>query len=776
MKMFVPKIKRKFAYNESRDLGGVGAVFLGLACVTQMTYAETETPKSNEGVFEEVVVSARKRDERLQETPVSISVFTAKQIEEAGIQHARDYLGLTPNVHIADSQDPSNVAIQVRGIGQIRNGEAPVAIVVDGVILPSALNIDQELNDIQQIEVLKGPQGALYGRNAIAGAINITTKQPTNEFQAKVIAGLGNGDSRKLAANVGGALVEDQLFFRLAGSFHESDGLITNPTLGEEVDFIDEQNIQARLTWLASESLTVDFRVAHNINNGGSGYFALASVNNGQPGQPQITTIDQQANTIVPPRGNLLGETDRDATDFALLLDWDLTGGALTSITSYSDLHQIAAFPGPEYSDQTQCTSFSVPFFTHEDCPDGVAPNYFGGEEFWHNYQEYDLKTFSQEIRFTSPDENRLRYLFGAYYLKTERDLDTVNNFSNSESRLITEINIDPTETDPFRTRNFFSELNENEAYAVFAQINYDLTDALELSLSARYDNDDRSQVDPRPDAFRTDGNFTPIPASVPRSRSDNFDSFQPKVTLKYVAHENLSYYATYAEGFRSGGFNAPGSEAIADNVYDEETSKNIEVGFKSQWNDRRTTLNAALFYSEVDNLQVFNFFGSVGLQLVTALDEVDIIGGEAEFNHYFNDNFLMYASVGLSDTEIKVSEDNPAAVGNEVPYNTKFSANLGGQYSTNVSDTLEAVFRLDLEHKGETPFHEGGHFSGIPIRDALTLVNARISLKSEDDWKITLWGRNLSDKEYWSETVVPDFAFQANPRTFGIEFSKQFN
>ena len=741
------------------------AVLLGVAYAVPAVSAE----KGAVSYIEEIVVNARKRGERLQETPVSVTVFTARDIEEAGIEHPTDFVGLTPNVHIADTQDPSNVAIQIRGIGQIRNGEAPAAVVVDGVIVPSALSLDQDLVDIQQIEVLKGPQGALYGRNAIAGAINITTKEPTNEFAGKALIGAGNGNYWRYAGTVSGPLVEDKLLFRLTGSHRESDGLITNPSLDDEVDFIDETAVQARLKWLPADDLTVDFRFSYNRNNGGSGFFALASVNNAALGQAQITNIDQQANTIVSPRGNLLGQTDKEGFDYAVRADWELDSGTLTSISSHSDLHQLASFPGPDYSDGTQCTSFSVPFFTVADCP---APSYFGGA-FVENYQEYDLKTFSQEIRFTSPDDKPLRYIVGAYYLSTERDLDTVNNFSVGES-FQTEIILDPTASN--RTRDAFLERNSNDAYAVFGQVTYDVTDQLELSLSVRYDKDDRSQTDPRPDVLRTDGNGVPIAATVPRSRSAGFDSFQPKVTAKYNVSDNLSTYATYAEGFRSGGFNAPGSEAIADNIYDSEESENYEVGFKSQWLDRRVTLNGAVFYSEVTNLQVFNFVAAVGLQLVTGLDEVEVLGGELELNWHLNENVEVYAGIGVADTEIKESAANPAAIGNEVPYNTKFSANAGAQYSTNISDNMKAVVRLDWEHKGETPFHEGGHFSGLPIRDPVDLINARASLLTADGWNVTVWGKNLTDEEYWGETVVADFAYQAQPRTYGIEFSKKFN
>lgn len=775
------------------------AVLLGLSisCIgfASLSVAQSNNDESGFDVLEEIIVTARKRDERLQETPVSVTAFTAEKIKNAGIEHARDYLGLTPNVHIADTQDPSLVAIQVRGIGQIRNGEAPVAIVEDGIIMPSALSIDQDLIDLEQIEVLRGPQGALYGRNAIGGAINITTKAPTNEFEGRLVAGAGNGDLRRFIGFVSGPLVEDKLFFRLAGSHKESDGLIFNPTEGANVDFINEQTVRARLQWLVNDKFSIDGRFAYNQNNGGSGAFALASVANGQPGATQITTIDQQANTIVSPRGNLLGNTDKDSYDYAIRADLETSVGLLTSISAYSDLHQIAVFPGPDYSDNTQCTTFTVPFFTHQDCPanaDGTPgiPSYFGDTQFWHNYQEYELRTFSQELRFTSPSDKRIRYIIGAYFLSTSRDLDTVNNFDVG-SGIVPKIILDPTV--PNRTRNYFSELNENDATAFFAQVNFDLSDALELSLSGRYDKDKRSQFDPRPhdprdpqvtdpmdpdfQHFREDGTRKEIPSDTPRSRSVTFDSFQPKVTLNYQASDDVSFYGTYAEGFRSGGFNAPGAGAIdgVDDIYGSEKSQNFELGFKSQWLSRRLTLNGAIFTTDVDNLQVFNFHSGAGLQVVTILDEVEIRGGELELNFLATPNFELYAGVGVADTEIIASTTTPAAIGNEVPYNTKLSANMGAQYSVELSSMVSGIFRIDFEHKGDTPFHEGGHFSGIPVRDALTLLNARVSIVVNDEWRVTLWGRNLTDEEYWGETVVPDYAYQADVRTYGIDFSKSF-
>lgn len=215
-----------------------------------------------QATIEEIVVVARKRAENLQEVPIAISVFTEAEIQAAGIQRPADFISLIPNVTIVDTANVGDTQVSIRGIVSTRDAESTFAYVVDGVLVTNPNAFNGELLDVSQIEVLKGPQGALYGRNAVAGAILVTTNQPDNEVEVEVRVGAGNNNARTGSVMFSGPLIEDQLYGRLSISRRESDGFYKNVFTGSDdsVDFLEDTTIRGRLVWDASDTLKVDFR------------------------------------------------------------------------------------------------------------------------------------------------------------------------------------------------------------------------------------------------------------------------------------------------------------------------------------------------------------------------------------------------------------------------------------------------------------------------------------------------------------------------------------
>lgn len=772
-----------------RTFGGaarmpVSAALVSLALMPATSPAQqAQQAQPAEDTVEEVVVTSRLRSERLLEVPVSVSVYTEQTIRDAGIQKPADFIGMTPNVSIAETQDVGTVAVVVRGVGQIRNGETPVAVSVDGVLQTSPLAFNQNLFDVQQIEVLKGPQGALYGRNAIAGAINITTKRPTNEFDGAVELSYGNGDARRVLATVSGPLAGDRVVFRAAVLDSRADGWITNTFRDEKVDGYKDQTGMLRIDARLTDALRLDARASHSSTEGGATYFVVAS--NANRDGVVIGNAKQIANDVIAPTSNNLGSNDRTIDDFSLKLDYDVAGGTLTSISAATQLDEVVTYDGFDYSDNTYCIDFGTsPLYTPYACanpqftvggPNG-SPVFFS-QPFNTTFQAYSVDTYSQELRFTSRADSPWRYIVGAYFLKRDRDLTTATQ-EDLGFGIIPELDFDPGT--PNSTRSYFAEQNRDKAYALFGQLNHDITEQIEVGLAVRYDSDRRKQTDPRPDARRVDGFGLPI--TGPRTRTKTFDEIQPKLTVTYKPLRTFSLYASYATGFRSGGFNAPGTEVnpftgepIADPIFRKETSANYEAGFKGEWLNRALSLSGAVFYSDVDDLQVFNFNGAVNAQVVANVDNVHIKGAELEMNARVAQGLSVFAGAGYSDAKIEKYAANPAAVGNQVPYNTKIKLNAGVQWRHHVSDSLSTVARVDLEHRGKTYFHEGGTPVGIPVRDALDLVNARLGLETNDGWAVTLWGKNLGNKKYYSEVVVPAYAFQARPRSYGLEVRKDF-
>ena len=490
------------------------------------------------------------------------------------------------------------------------------------------------------------------------------------------------------------------------------------------------------------------------------------------------------------PIANNLGTDDRELLDFSLKVDYETPIGTLTSISSYSQVDLLVTFDGFDYSANDACIEFASPLNrTGIPCadprfvilvaggdPDNPADVLFE-QDFNTTFQDNELENWSQEIRLTSPGNQRLRYIVGAYVLGRDRSLVTGTQ-EDLGFGIIPELDFDPAT--PNETRGFFAEENDDIAYAFFGQVNYDILPNLELSVSVRYDRDEREQFDPRPDAFRVDGFGLPI--TTPRTRQATFDAIQPKATISYEPTDDLTVYATYAEGFRSGGFNAPGTEVnpftgepIADSIYGEEQTRGGELGFKTRWLDGQLTVNGAVFYTDADDLQVFNFNGAVNAQVITTLDDVNIWGVELEWVWATPYGLDLFGSFGYNDAEIKAAAANPAAVGNQVPFTTEWTLHLGAQHVLDLPGSFSLVTRADWEHRGNTFFHAGGTPVGVPIREPLDFVSARVAIEHDKGWALAGWGKNLLDEQYFEEVIVPDFSFQGRPRTYGVELTVDF-
>ena len=259
-------------FNRKPLVIGLAAAVAGFT-VTPIAIAQSESL-----AIEEVVVTARKRTENLQEVPIAISAIGETTIERAGIERASDYISLIPNVTIVDAANVGDTQVSIRGVVSTRDAESTFAYIVDGVLSTNPNSFNEELFDVQQIEVLKGPQGALYGRNAVAGAILVTTKEPTNEFEAKVGGGIANNNAYKVNAMVSGPIVEDTLLGRFSISTRETDGFYKNIFTGDDdsVDYLEDTSARGRLIWNVSEDMSLDFRAGYSEVKGGAINFNAA--------------------------------------------------------------------------------------------------------------------------------------------------------------------------------------------------------------------------------------------------------------------------------------------------------------------------------------------------------------------------------------------------------------------------------------------------------------------------------------------------------------------
>lgn len=700
---------------------------------------------ANAQQLEEIVVTAQYREENLQEVPVSVTAFTADQIAWAGITTTQDFVNLTPNMTMDDSFTLGNTFVQVRGVAQINNADSPVAIVIDGVPQNNQKQFKQELFDIERIEVLKGPQGSLYGRNAIGGAINIVSKAPSNETEGHIRLGAGNGGLVKGSGSVSGSIVDDKLLYRIAGAYKDFEGVTDNQFLGQEVDDYTTRDARGRLTWNVSNNFSVDARLSWSDADGGccSDTFLLNTLIGNGPNPDGISNPDN--NNFQEPSFNVRGETDLlESTDGTLKLTYNGDAGEFTYIANYTDLDE-RYFADLDFTDDVE-NSLGW-FFTNF---------FFMGMPVAANQQQLlDVELFSHELRFTSPADQSLRWIAGVYYLQTDRRLQTIGGFDFAPTT--------PTfSRDDFAPAAFVAldEINDNDAWAAFGQLEYDIKDNLELTVGLRYDRDERNHV----------GLISGAPATT---ASETFSDVQPRLVLTQRWTEDALGYASYSRGFRSGGFNGP---AVGSSQFEEETLDNFELGFKSTWNDT-ILVNGALFYGLSDNFQFFFVDLVTASQVISNIDEVDIMGVELELQALLSESWTVYGTVGMTDTEIEKSSARPQDEGNSTPKNQKFTFNVSTQYAWPMAGNFEGRFRVDYEHRGRKYWHPD---NANPM-NAFGLLDARIAFES-DNIGFAVWGRNITDEEYWQDYnaaafsgAFGDIGFLARGRTYGVDFEYRF-
>jgi iron complex outermembrane receptor protein len=672
-----------------------------------------------EDSIEEVVVTAQKREERLQDVPFQVNVFTEQAVADAGIGSTSDFVAYVPNMTFDRADSYRNSFVMIRGLTQITNADSPIAVVIDGVPQNDQKQFNMRLFDIERIEVLKGPQGTLYGRNAIGGAVNIVTKQPTKELSGFGELSYGNGAAMQATAGVSGPLGGDRLTFRLSGDYLSDDGRIDNTFRGDHPDYVDHDwTVRGRLNYDATDALKLDVHAQFGEFRGGSNQYS--------------PVFSADANDFVEPQFNIRPVAEGQTTEFTFKFDDDLGFATLTGISGYTRL--------------TEVNRADLDFRNPVQSPGGfLGLGIQAGQG-----QDLAVKLLSQELRLVSAQEQRLRWVTGLYYLNTKKDLRTRAfvdlNGSIEQIAIPGLVLIDRQGAD------------DNDAYAVFGQFDYDFTKQLVLTAGARYDKDKREQTD----------------VATNLSRDKSFDKLQPKATLSYKPNSNHTLYGTVSTGFRSGGFNSPG---LARGEFKDESLTNYEVGFKSSFPEQRVTLNGAAFFERVDNYQYFFVDAASASQIVGNIDKVDVKGLELETSYRVLQGWDLFANVGINDNEVKKLAEFPQFVGNHAPKNTEWTGVLGTQYRGAIADGLAWFGRADLQHAGKKYWQ----VDNADVQDPKDLLNLRVGLEAER-WSVYLWGKNVTDERAYSEFAPRafsgldvDIGYLTQPRTYGVDARYNF-
>ncbi|HEY2068393.1 MAG TPA: TonB-dependent receptor [Rhizomicrobium sp.] len=734
-------------------------LFYGTAIAGTLFGVASAVAQDTSGV-ETVTVTARRRSEDIEKVPAQVTAFTVADINAKGIETPKDFLNSVPNVSFVPTQNAGTSFIVIRGISQARNSEPSAAIVVDGVPMTQPAEFNQELLDIQQIEVVKGPQGALYGRDAIGGAILITTRQPTDTWEGEATAGYDNGPGYKVQGSVSGPIT-DTLKIRVAGSYLDTDGRLRNedtvdPSAKRDADPVKDFNGRVNLLWTPSSNFTADLRFSTDLLNTQGLYYIVPPFGTKQFNDPDFT--GQPINL------NNSGVDDRKIYDGALKLNWDVGGGNIQSITGYSTVWEILT-------------------------GDGYTFDPFGHSKIFFDFSQSQFltaKTFSQELRYTSAADSRFRYIVGAEVFDTSRFISTGNMY-------------DVNDTGPqpiYRTPNapvfmqngqisFLADSQHQFAWAGYIDTSTDITDKLELSLNLRYDNDHRRNTTDTPQVFL---NMAGIPGAPGDQRARTWSAFQPQAILKYQWTDDFSTYADYSRGFRSGGFNQTGVAQAAttagfDNVGDEfgaEIASTWEAGFKSRWFDDRLLLNGSVYRTMDHNDYYFVFLASNSTQNLGNIDQVRFQGFDLDATGKIDENWSLNAGFGLTDSNIRKFPGASSAlvVGSKAPLVSDYTADVGIQYDHNAWNGWNFQARLDYNLIGPTTFVIPVPAAGEPVpqhRNPVDLFDLRTSLISDGGTQITLWSKNLFDKKYNTEYSTGGFIFKAEPRTWGISLTQHF-
>lgn len=738
---------------------------------------------AQQSALEEVTVTATRRTERLQEVASSASVFSGDDLQALRVLEPQDLAEQTPGMLAKYGPNGlATVGFYVRGVGIndfTGTVDPSVGVYVDEVFQPTPDMLNFAVHDIARVEVLRGPQGTLYGRNSTGGAINFITARPTEDFEGFARAGYGSYDT----FTVGGALsgpLSDTLRGRLSVSAlnaSSSDGYAFNRFTGNELGKIDSLAVRGQLEWLPSEDFSL--RLTYNYGDSESELPLLQHVGTRDPGNPGAICAPVIAGRVDEGACvDLLGYFDDDgdiytgdanvdpelflrSDDVTLTMNWNLGSATLTSISGYADFSKR----------QSQDIDAS---------PNVVADN------FTFN----DVENFSQEIRLTSDDSFKFPWIVGANYGKT--DIDWFQTIDLSDLAI-------PTSN---------GAVQSTEAWALFGQLTIPLSDTFDLIGGLRFTNETRdwtgatfvgtfadlnealasgtfrlSQL-PLPPGDPGAGGPLDFPTSLDEEKVDF------SAVLRYRPSEDATYYLSVSEAFRSGGYSSAVifSQAALE-PYDSETLRSYEVGMKLSLAENRVRFNTSAFFYDFEDFQATFVRATEASARLQNAGDVEIYGLEVSLDWMPIERLTLGAGLSLMESEIVKTDvvlpplDGGAEAtieGNEIPNAPSVSFNGRIRYQWPVSGTLATAIQTDFNYVDEH-FLEPNNREYL-AEDGYFVANARLSLLSQDErWAVSAWVKNIGDEEY--RTAAQDLALALGfseivvgvPTTWGLEFEYRF-
>jgi iron complex outermembrane receptor protein len=718
--------------------------FMLLAASSALAYpawAQTAPPSddASTGGLEEIVVTAQKKSENLQRVPLSLTAFSGETLQNSGVQTATELAARTPNVSF-DTSAAGQPRYFIRGIGSSSTGSArdgAVGIFVDEVYMGRPFMTGTDFFDLDRVEVLRGPQGTLFGRNVVGGAISYFTSKPDDTFGAQ--AALTVGDYGQMDANllVSGPLT-DGISAKFGVSTRNHDGYAFNETTRQDIEWASNFTMRGALRFQPGDGVDIQLNGDLSRVRGSGAWWHLLregpnsiGKSNADPRRGRNHTED--------------GFNDIDNGGVSLNARVDTGIGEIASITAYREL---------DASTRTNTTGL---FVSALNAPDR--------NNFHHTLfiQQSDVRAhqFSQELRLATQIGPDIEAVVGAFYFREK-----------VESTDITDYRFQRFGT---QGRRQFDAENVTNSYAAFANLAWDLTDQLKLRAGLRWSRDEKDHV-----VVAGGNNFTPyrdggvvVPGFTAPGKAA-WSALTPSFSVNYQATPSKMLYATVSRGFKSGGFSDSEVERLsAMTPFDPEFAWNYEIGAKTEWFDRRLRFNASLFYTDYTDLQVtvirvvdpnFPPFGTTG-----NAGKVVIKGAELELNAVPVDGWNIYGNYAYTDSNIKEMASAPATVGNRLGRSPKHKFFVGTSYSIAAGSDLTIEPRIEYTQSSE--FFPSINNSAVERVDGLKNLDIGIKF-ALDKVSLDFWIKNVTDRlNIASITEVPPqdgYATFMPPRTFG--------
>lgn len=718
-----------------------------LACMISMTSVHA-------AVLEEIVVTAQKREQNLQDVGISVTAFSGEQMKALGFTTSVDMVSQTPGLNVVSPfGSGNNVAFTLRGVGLndfSESNEAPVAVYVDGIYKATLAGLGFQLFDLERAEVLRGPQGTLYGRNTTGGLVHFISKKPSQEAEGSAELTLGEYDKVRIEAAFGGGLTE-KLSARASVLYHQHDGYIENINPGV-ADAGETDNLSGRLQFLYQQSDELDF--LFSVHGGssdqvGAAYKHTASMF-GADGFDSVEVPADQDVYGTCPGCDLFGyrdttgdfyKTENDREPFVILdtfgismtVDWSSGDYVFRSITAYEAVEK-------DFGEDTDVSP--IPFIEVTN--------------------PVDSEQWTQEFQLSHRGENS-RWTTGFYYYSRDIDSGTRTDLSGIP--------------DFFPINNNTVTDDQTDSWSVFGQYDFDLSDELALIAGLRYTDEQRefnmvvtddSGILPDP-AFE----FSQATAGDLTKHDDGYISY--RLELNWTPNEDILWFGSISRGVKGAGFNIDigiDPRTVEDIPFDEEKLLAYEVGFKSTLFDGNTRFNASIFYYDYQDYQAFSF---EGLSNVVSNKDATIYGLDAELVTNPWEGWEFNFGLSLLDTEVEDINTGVSVIDREMTMAPNITFNALARYEWSVMGGMMSI-QGDLQHVGEQTFDILNTTLGA--EDAYTVGNLRATyVTASGQASFSLWVKNVTDEEYRIYAIqVPGLGFSQSmiglPRWAGVTAS----